>query len=195
MNKLKLKHPNQYLITRGSPTAVLTIFNRKGEGVPFLVDADMVDDLKQFNWSLSRRRDGKYYAYRKVDGRNQYQHAYINQTATHLGLTTDHRSGVTTDNRKENLRTATRLQNGQNQRLHKNSSTGAIGVTYHKRNKNYVSKVTVNGKRIHIGVFDTIAAAALARDIVALRVYGEFANLNYKQLRVRHLDSLELVAA
>lgn len=92
--------------------------------------------------------------------------------------TVDHENGITTDDRIKNLRAATRLQNSTNRRSAKNSFSKYLGVCWHKCTQKWITKIRVNGKDIHLGLFMTEIAAALAYNKAAVKYHGEFANLN-----------------
>lgn len=84
----------------------------------------------------------------------------------------DHIDGDKSNNRIENLRAATRSQNQCNMPSRKNSSSKYLGVNL-KINR---WRATVSDK--HIGYFDTESQAALAYNREAVKLFGEFANLN-----------------
>ena len=66
----------------------------------------------------------------------------------------DHINGNRADNRIANLRDVSNTGNGQNRHLHnKNCSSGLLGV--YKHGDRWVSKIKVDRKPIHIGVFST----------------------------------------
>lgn len=68
----------------------------------------------------------------------------------------DHINGNKLDNRKINLRNVTHIENCQNrQNLNKNNTSGVHGVVGWR----YSSSIVINGKRKHIGTFDTIEEA------------------------------------
>lgn len=92
------------------------------------------------------------------------------------GLEIDHKFRNKLDNRIESLRCGTHRNNQQNTSRYKNNSSGYKGVTFENRTKKPVAKIMVNGKRIHLGTFNTVAEAACAYRIAATRHYGEFAN-------------------
>ena len=94
------------------------------------------------------------------------------------GMVADHINHNGLDNRKENLRFATRGQNGANRRAPKNSTSQYLGVYWHKRHKKWSSQVRHNGKRYHLGMFTCEHQAALAYNKKAIEIHGEFANLN-----------------
>lgn len=85
----------------------------------------------------------------------------------------DHINGRTDDNRIENLRNATRSQNGANRGKHKNNSTGFKGVT--KKKNKWTACVAINKKRFRLGSFDTPEAAYEAYLQKSKEVQKEFA--------------------
>lgn len=89
----------------------------------------------------------------------------------------DHRDGVRDNNRLSNLREATRAQNQQNQKTHKDNRTGLKGVCRDRRaiSKPFSVQIQANGKLHHIGTFSTETEAQAAYCDAAKRLHGEFA--------------------
>lgn len=81
----------------------------------------------------------------------------------------------TLDNRRENLRSASRSQNKANGHKYSNNTSGYKGVTWSKRKHVWIARVGVNGKRIHLGSFHTKEDAHAAYCEAAVRYFGEFA--------------------
>jgi len=73
----------------------------------------------------------------------------------------DHKDRNRTNNRIDNLREVTKIQNGQNRTLNRNSKTGIMGVTQHPSGK-YCASITVNKRNTKV-YFDTIEEAAAYR--------------------------------
>ena len=67
----------------------------------------------------------------------------------------DHINGNRIDNRIINLRECNQSENQQNRKINKNNSSGYIGVSYHKKEKKWRSRIKVNNKLINLGSFDT----------------------------------------
>jgi hypothetical protein len=90
----------------------------------------------------------------------------------------DHINGNPLDNRFKNLRLSNHKLNGQNQKAYrpKNKSTQLLGASWHKRHKRFISFIKVDGKRKHLGYFDT-AEEAHAAYITAKRILHPAGNL------------------
>ena len=74
----------------------------------------------------------------------------------------DHINGDPSDNRLCNLRACTRAENHQNMRIQSNSTSGYIGVSWHKLRQKWRASITLNRKHIHIGMFPTAELAYAA---------------------------------
>ena len=130
--------------------------------------------------SLSRRKKGNKYVV-IIKCKNYlcsriiflWHHGY-------LPLMVDHENRITTDDRIENIREATRSQNMYNKTSAKNSTSKYLGV-YRNRNK-WKVQIRGNGQKINIGAFDNEEQAALAYNREAVRYHKEFANLNIIQV-------------
>ena len=107
-----------------------------------------------------------------------YMHRLIARTPD--GLDTDHidRSGL--NNQRANLRHCTESQNQYNTSVPNNNTSGFKGVTWHRARQKWQAQIQANGEHIHLGLFKTAEAAAHAYDKAALRLHGNFANINNK---------------
>jgi hypothetical protein len=83
----------------------------------------------------------------------------------------DHINHIRHDNRLENLKEATNQSNHLNRPKQKNNSSGCVGVSLVKRTGKWRAYLTILGKTIHIGYFNTFEDAKLAR-LDANRFYG-----------------------
>ena len=86
----------------------------------------------------------------------------------------DHVNRIRNDNMDINLRPATRHENNRNCGKRKDNTTGFKGVSWHRNVGKFTSRIWKNGKRVHLGVFDTAAEAHAAYKSAAKEEYGEF---------------------
>ena len=68
-----------------------------------------------------------------------------------LDFVIDHKNGVRTDNRLENLQIVTQRENVQN--YHK-SKKGKIGADWHEQTKKWRSRIFINKNIVHLGLFE-----------------------------------------
>lgn len=87
----------------------------------------------------------------------------------------DHIDGDTINNKIINIRSATRTQNRQNKGIQKNNTSGFKGVSFKKAHNKWSSRISVNGRRVHLGYFDRSCDAYNAYCAAAERFHGEFA--------------------
>ena len=111
---------------------------------------------------------------RASGGQRAYLHRLIMNPPK--GATVDHRDHNPLDNRKDNLRIATRSQQNMNRRLQKKHRTGFKGVWPTK--SGFSAMIKKDDKRVYLGHFQTAEAAARAYDDMARELFGEFAHLN-----------------
>ena len=87
----------------------------------------------------------------------------------------DHINGDVADNRLENLRSIPPGENNKNCKMPKSNTTGVMGVHIDSRNGHYKARFRVDGKKLHLGVFDTLEEAATAVE-AAKAEYGYHPN-------------------
>jgi hypothetical protein len=91
----------------------------------------------------------------------------------------DHINGDRTDNRIENLRPASKIENGWNRANNSNNTSGHKGVYKVKtgRQKNhdrFAAVVNVGGRRVTLGHYETEAEAIAAYRAAAKMIHGQF---------------------
>lgn len=87
----------------------------------------------------------------------------------------DHINGDRSDNRISNLREATMKENLWNVKRHSDNKSGYKGVHYHKQNGKWRAQGMANGKRYHLGLFDSPDKAHQAYCEFARNAFGEYA--------------------
>lgn len=115
------------------------------------------------------------YIYVLVDGRQLLAHrvAWLLMTGAWPVGQIDHRNMVRTDNRWVNLREATNSQNGLNRKRQSNSRQPYKGIERHR--DRWAARISIAGKRKHLGMFATAEAARDAYLEAARQAHGEFA--------------------
>lgn len=91
------------------------------------------------------------------------------------GLQVDHRDGDGLNNRRSNLRVATRTQNQRNKIGKRGTSSRFKGVGWHKDAGKWAAFI----EKRHLGLFTDEEAAARAYDEAARAIFGDFARLNF----------------
>ena len=152
------------------------------QGKVAIVDAADYERLVQWKWHAMKNRRN-WYVVRKerlADGkkRNIYMHREVLRLNYGDGEKSDHINGDGLDNRRANLRQATHAQNQRNSRKQLNNTSGYMGVSWHKQSKRWEARIVVDGKRIHLGLFDDPVDGARAYDDAVIKYHGEFATKN-----------------
>lgn len=150
-----------------------------------LVDDADYEALNQYKWCVAHGQTGGFYAVRAGlarDGQRKrtiLMHRQIVGAAA--GVDVDHANGNTLDNRRRNLREATRSQNCANRHKRPASSSKYRGVHWKKANGKWAAQIKVNGHIRHLGLFADEQEAARTYDAAARAVFGEYANPNFPQ--------------
>ena len=124
---------------------------------------------KQFNHSQTRGiRNVKIQSHRMI--------YYL----THKSIPhqVDHIDNDRSNNHPTNLREASPTENSRNQSSHKDSSSKYLGVSWYKGRGKWRCVIHTKGKQIFIGAYYSEREAAEAYNVEALRLFGEFANVN-----------------
>lgn len=145
-------------------------------GSSTLVSAEDYEKVKDYTWRETRNG----YAITSIGGRLNKREILMHRLITGAvkGEWVDHKNHNKLDNRRDNLRLCTASQNIGNSNLRADNTSGYKGVTLHTINGNWISRIMVEGKTIHLGVFDNPHDAARMYNFWALDIFGEFAKLN-----------------
>jgi len=153
-----------------------------GEGEWTIVDTDVYYRLGNLKWNI-RGNGKKLYAVRFVKigpGRTTLLNLHREIINAPKGIIVDHKNGCSLDNRRVNLRLATRSQNGQNvPKRRENTSSQFVGVSFDKERRKWLAYINYEGKRKWLGRFGSEIDAARVYDAAARKYFGEFARLNF----------------
>lgn len=114
-------------------------------------EVDSIGNTGYYRFSLNYKR---YLAHRAI----------IAMTYGYWPSVVDHLDGDKLNNRLSNLRATTQAVNMMNKSGYKNNTSGVTGVHKRKDNGKYSASVVLNGKRKHLGTFDTIEEAIRVRE-------------------------------
>lgn len=136
-----------------------------------IVNVNDFDFLSKYNWwAYSGSALGN------VNGQKVYMHRLIVNAPKNLVV--DHINHDRLDNRRENLRLCTKNENKWNTQRHKNNQSGFKGVSWNKNSEKWESRIRVNGNKLHLGYSANPINCALAYNLAAKELFGEYALLN-----------------
>ncbi|WP_100503976.1 HNH endonuclease [Mycobacteroides abscessus] len=158
------------------------------KGTTILLD-DVDRDLIQYKWN---NMEG--YAYRQVGSRKGRTTILMHReiAARSLGRALvrgehiDHINGNRSDNRRRNLRVATRSENMRNRPHTRVNHLALKGVRlrHDLTSRPYLSMITLSDQRFYIGYFSSPEEAAWMYDQWAIHLHGEYARLNFEYVEV-----------
>lgn len=123
----------------------------------------------------STRADG--YTLVRINNKRYYYHRLI--FLMHNGYLPDFLDHIDNDksnNRIENLREATLMQNAQNVKLGKDNTSGIKNVSWSKMMNKWVVKIRINREKKHLGYYADINLAELVAIEAREKFHGNFAN-------------------
>lgn len=150
-------------------------------GYVALVDPEDFARFGHLKWTaaVQRRRGFRVYAYRSqwIGGKCFTIFLHREILAAQKGQLVDHVDRNTLDCRKQNLRIATPQQNCRN-RVARPSKHGFIGVDSQTPGS-YRGRVFSDSRTVYTKTFSCPVMAAVARDVLAQQLHGEYAAFNF----------------
>jgi hypothetical protein len=153
------------------------IYARHGEEI--LVDDEDYEELIRHKWHVSSKGYATTWCPTK-DGKDGVERMHrmvlgLQRGDPRQGDHIDHTKKL--DNRRSNLRIATRSENQMNRGRPRRGNNPYKGVTRSTHGDKWVGQIVANGKRYHLGTFSTPEAAHEAYKRAAIELHGEFANI------------------
>lgn len=127
--------------------AVLNILHSKGVTSAY-IDLDDYEKVSSRVWRVSKKKN-KYYLVSgsKRKGNDIYMHRLIMDSDIPDGYEVDHIDGNSLNNRRDNLRIVTRIQNIQNSKARIDNKIGIRGIS--KYGNRYIVDFSFNNKRYY----------------------------------------------
>ena len=161
--------PNEYLIDEENNIAFIIVYDNKGEFKDkVMIDIDDLEKVLEHKWHINtngycRCHDLLIDLQRFLLNLNEFNKNYV-----------DHISGNKLDNRKCNLRIVTNQQNQFNRNNDGSGGNKRKGVSYRKDRNKWRAYITIDGKQISLGLFETEQEAIDARRKAEEKYYGEY---------------------
>jgi hypothetical protein len=142
------------------------------------VSLNKLDIVRRYKWCVYLR-DRSCYAMTTVNGNTAKMHNVL--FVPPENMICDHRDGNGLNNRDDNVRVCTPLQNSRNVGPKKNNKSGIAGVYWNKANKKWRARIKVNYVSIDLGCYENLEDARQARLDGELEHYGEFSPQRSRQ--------------
>lgn len=140
-----------------------------------LVDDDDYSELVKYRWHAKSSK-GNFYAATRIRSEIVFMHNLLLEER--VGLEVDHKDQDGLNNRRGNLRYATRSQNRANVSRRSDNRSGYKGVCYYKHTNKWRAYIQKDRKWKQLGFYLTKEEAARAYNKAATELFGEFAWLN-----------------
>ena len=144
-------------------------YTEKGE--EFYFDLEDYEKIKKYTWCLNKDK----YVLTRINSKLILFHRLVMNAKE--GEIIDHIFAKTNDNRKSELRFATKAQNCQNAKTPSNNTSGVKGVIYNKQLDSWGYEIWCNNERERqYGL--TYEKAVKARQCAEVRLHKEFRRIN-----------------
>ena len=146
-----------------------------------LVDDEDYERLKGFTWWLtSHGYVSRRYQIGSGHKTRKFVTVYLHREVTGYpeNLYVDHKNRNKLDNRKSNLRPATNSQNQANRKSMSTNTSGFRGVYLDKTRKKWVAEIIIEGKKHHLGRYETKEEAAIVFNEKFVAHFKDFATTN-----------------
>jgi len=137
---------------------LIALTGKNGAGLFAKVSPEDYDRCIKYSWCLH-----KGYPCTNINGKTTYMQQFITGKKH-----TDHISGNKLDNTQQNLFAGGQSENNRNiNKKNENSTSKYPGVDWHKQGKKWQARISIKGKRTHLGLFTNEIDAAYAYYVAA----------------------------
>lgn len=154
------------------------------QGKIAIVDAEDYELVRGYTWCATHKGNNFYAVTHTSRAGGKKSHSvYLHRLLMNppRGQEVDHINGDSLDNRRCNLRLATKAQNQHNMRIREGGTSKYKGVQWRKDRHKWGARIHYHGKTIILGVFTDEVVAARAYDAKARELFGEFARCNFPE--------------
>jgi hypothetical protein len=147
------------------------------------VDEEDAPFLAQYRWCTTMCGSGHVYAATTFwnpatkKARMVYMHRLLLDAAQ--GVQVDHENNNGLDNRRSNIRVATRSQNMGNQSPGSRNTSGYKGASFNRHYGKWLAQINCDKKHYFLGWHRDAESAARAYDAKARELFGPFARTNF----------------
>lgn len=187
-DNMTIKRKNETTIDGN--VAYVALYNNKGEQVTqSTIDADDVEKVSVYQWRLSKKRD-KLYVVAGNSTFRKYLHNLILDYEFDGVNEVDHIDGNSLNNRKNNLRKIPHSLNCKNVKPRKTNKLGIRGVSYSKRDNNYLCDFICGSYRLFLKPFKDIESAVYLRYLCETTFLNEYRNTSNDKLIFSYINKL-----
>ena len=151
------------------------VIGKTNNGDIFYFDKEDFDEISKYTWRVSHNGYMQTTITKRPIKKVVEMHSYIMHNCEDE-IVVDHINRNKRDNRKNNLRLVNRSMNSFNIPKQTNNTSGKTGVSFNKKNNNYMAYIGYNNKQIYLGSFFKYEDAVRAREKAEIKYFGELSN-------------------
>jgi hypothetical protein len=151
------------------------------KGHEVLFDLEMKPLLDRYSWSVHERDHTNYCeTFFSISGKQVTVTMHRLLTGMRK-LVVDHINGNGLDNRLDNLRLCTVAENNRNNKNSRIKTRKSLykGVYFRLSEERWTASIGVDGKTVHLGMFETEIEAAKAYDVASEKYHGKYGRRNF----------------